>query len=234
MCVAAPQTAPRCHGIDWARRLQARGWYKFTAVTFALLAVIGSTLNLGAIVAVRMVLAVKGVKSPALLTVAKATTYMVYLGVWISFQSTISGINTIDNVMARLNDDIGTTQTRTIMSMIAAALTVLLTPMQLTQIFLSYSLMYRGLMPMISVAQVRVALHPLCPTANIPHTYHGALRVRSWASICRIACSSQCSFRAPCSTFSPSSTCRSKRKWKCQPSSVRPTSRRLGGTRAGC
>lgn len=148
---------------------QARPWFPFTAVTFALLAVIGNLLNLLSLLTVRLVIGFKGVKSPALLPIAKGTTYTLYIGVWISFQSTISGITRAGDVIQRLSDDIGTVSfIQTIMSVISLVTTFLLTPIQLAQIVQSYGILYKGLLPIVSINQVLCARHR-CRFASI-HT----------------------------------------------------------------
>ena len=135
---------------------QARPWFPFAAVTFALLAVIGNLLNLVSLLTVRAVIGFKGVKSPALLPIAKGTTYTLYIGVWISFQSTISGITRAGDVIDRLSSDIGTiSPIQTIFSVISLVTTFLLTPIQLAQIVQSYGILYKGLLPIVSINQAR-------------------------------------------------------------------------------
>ena len=125
-------------------------------MTFALLAVIGNLVNLLSLLTVRAVIGFKGVKSPALLPIAKGTTYTLYIGVWISFQSTISGITRQGDVIDRLNSDIGTiSPIQTIFSIISLVTTFLLTPIQLAQIVQSYGILYKGLLPIVSVNQAR-------------------------------------------------------------------------------
>lgn len=125
-------------------------------MTFALLAVIGNLLNLVSLLTVRAVIGFKGVKSPALLPIAKGTTYTLYIGVWISFQSTISGITRAGDVIDRLSSDIGTiSPIQTIFSVISLVTTFLLTPIQLAQIVQSYGILYKGLLPIVSINQAR-------------------------------------------------------------------------------
>ena len=132
----------------------------FAAVTFALLAVIGNLVNLLSLLTVRAVIGFKGVKSPALLPIAKGTTYTLYIGVWISFQSTISGITRAGDVIERLNNDIGTiSPIQTIFSIISLVTTFLLTPIQLAQIVQSYGILYKGLLPIVSINQALFARH---------------------------------------------------------------------------
>jgi len=139
---------------------QARPWFPFAAVTFALLAVIGNLVNLLSLLTVRAVIGFKGVKSPALLPIAKGTTYTLYIGVWISFQSTISGITRAGDVIERLNNDIGTiSPIQTIFSIISLVTTFLLTPIQLAQIVQSYGILYKGLLPIVSINQALFARH---------------------------------------------------------------------------
>ena len=124
-------------------------------MTFALLAVIGNLVNLLSLLTVRAVIGFKGVKSPALLPIAKGSTYTLYIGVWISFQSTISGITRASDVIERLNNDIGTiSPIQTIFSIISLVTTFLLTPIQLAQIVQSYGILYKGLLPIVSKNQM--------------------------------------------------------------------------------
>lgn len=153
--LAQPARFPSACAVWW----QARPWFPFAAVTFALLAVIGNLLNLVSLLTVRAVIGFKGVKSPALLPIAKGTTYTLYIGVWISFQSTISGITRAGDVIDRLSSDIGTiSPIQTIFSVISLVTTFLLTPIQLAQIVQSYGILYKGLLPIVSINQVRPPL----------------------------------------------------------------------------
>ena len=145
---------------------QFRPWFPFGAVTFALLAVFGNMTNLLSILTIRITIALKGVKSPALLPVAKASTYTLYLGVWISFQSTISGITRMPATIGRLQADIGLDPITTIFSIVSLINTILLTPQQLSQITQSYGILYKGLLPIVSVNQVPNA--PASAPANAP------------------------------------------------------------------
>ena len=121
---------------------------------------IGNLLNLVSLLTVRAVIGFKGVKSPALLPIAKGTTYTLYIGVWISFQSTISGITRAADVIERLNNDIGTiSPIQTVFSIISLVTTFLLTPIQLAQIVQSYGILYKGLLPIVSINQVLCACH---------------------------------------------------------------------------
>ena len=163
-----------------AARWQARPWFPFAAVTFALLAVIGNLLNLVSLLTVRAVIGFKGVKSPALLPIAKGTTYTLYIGVWISFQSTISGITRAGDVIDRLSSDIGTiSPIQTIFSVISLVTTFLLTPIQLAQIVQSYGILYKGLLPIVSINQARRS-----PVHRYPctHTTADSLQQRACAT----------------------------------------------------
>eukprot|EP00908_Phaeocystis_cordata_P006603 Transcript_17222.p1 GENE.Transcript_17222~~Transcript_17222.p1 ORF type:complete len:1277 (+),score=285.49 Transcript_17222:72-3833(+) len=131
-----------------------RPWFPFGAVTFALLAIFGNMTNLLSILTVRITIALKGIKSPALLPVAKASTYTLYLGVWISFQSTISGVTRMPATIGRLQADIGLDPITTIFSIVSLINTILLTPQQLSQIAQSYAILYKGLLPIVSVNQL--------------------------------------------------------------------------------
>jgi len=132
----------------------SRSWFPYTNVTFATLAVLGSTLNFVSILAVRIVLGLKGVKSTSLPPVIKATTYTLYLGVWITFQSSISGVRNTAKYLQRLNDIMPISTTTSALAGVGTLMTILLTPMQFFQITMSYSMMYKGFLPMISMDQL--------------------------------------------------------------------------------
>ena len=140
---------------------QARPWFPFTAVVFGLLAVLGNMTNLMSLLLIRLNLAMKGVKSPALIPIAKMSTYTLYIGVWISFQSTISGITRMVATIDRVQADIGVDVVTSIFSIISLVTTFLLTPLQLSQIIQSYVILYRGLLPIVSINQVPCAPRPL-------------------------------------------------------------------------
>ena len=157
-------------------------------MTFALLAVMGNLVNLLSLLTVRAVIGFKGVKSPALLPIAKGTTYTLYIGVWISFQSTISGITRASDVIERLNNDIGTiSPIQTIFSIISLVTTFLLTPIQLAQIVQSYGILYKGLLPIVSINQAPFARHQY-PVHSPHHVISFATTcVRHWLGLRRWA-----------------------------------------------
>lgn len=134
--------------------VEARSWFPFTNVTFATLAVLGSILNFVSILAVRIVLGLKGVKSTSLPPLIKATTYTLHLGVLVAFQSFILGVSNTSKYLQRLNDIMGISTTTSAFAGIGTLMTILLTPMQVLQITMSYSILYKGFLPMVSMNQL--------------------------------------------------------------------------------
>ena len=147
----------------------ARPWRSFWGVMWGMLSAFGSLLSLVNILQVRCWLVLQGTHFNA--GIAKISIYMGYFSVWCQFQALVSHCNKLEGLLARISADVevaakvtdadvsdvlpGTvTVDYQAASVVCLVLAILVIPTQLAIQFFSYSVMYRGLAPLVGAKQM--------------------------------------------------------------------------------